>query len=90
MEDGISSAELKKIVASDSIIIGKDETLKGLRTGSLKQVFLAGNCAEEDEELIRHLAQGNNVPVVKLSQSNEDLGLICKKAFHISVLGVSS
>ena len=39
------------------------------------------------KEDIKHFAKINNVKVVEAKEDNEQLGIICKKQFSISVLG---
>ncbi len=80
-------SELKKAVEEKKIILGKDRTIKKLRRGEITKVFLASNCSKDDEEEIKHLAKIGSVKVEKLKQPNEEVGLLCKKSFSISVLG---
>ena len=80
-------SELKKAVEEKRIILGKDRTIKKLRRGDITKIFLASNCSNDDEEEIKHLAKIANVKVEKLKKPNEEVGLLCKKIFSISVLG---
>ena len=60
--------------------------LKKLKRGEISKVFLASNCSKEIEEEIRYLSKINDVKVEKLKQPNEEIGLLCKKNFSVSVL----
>ncbi|MBT6774676.1 50S ribosomal protein L30 [Candidatus Woesearchaeota archaeon] len=80
---------LKSRVDANTAIIGKEKVMKELKNKNLTTIFLAGNCESKTREDIKHLANLANVKVVELEQSNEELGVICKKNFFISVLGIS-
>ena len=80
--------EIKKLLESDKLVIGKDRTLKYLKKGELVKVFLASNLDSESLEDIEHYAALAGTEVVKLTQSNDELGIFCKKPFAIAVMGL--
>ena len=80
--------ELKKLAEGDKLVIGKDETMKALKTGSLSKVFVAKNIPKSVKEDINYYAELAKIEVVEIDRSNEELGTLCKKPFSISVLGV--
>lgn len=79
--------ELKEAIEQRKIIIGKERTLKLLKRGQLSQVIISKNCAKEVKEDIQHYTKLFNIKCAQSSQSNEELGVLCKKPFAISVLG---
>ena len=79
--------DLKKALQEKKVIIGKDRVMKKLRIGKLQKVFLASNCPKIAKEDIIHLAKLHKIEVVDAKVDNEQLGIICKKQFSISVLG---
>ena len=81
-------ADIRDLIEQDKVIIGTDNTMKALRDGKLSKVMLSSNCREDIKEDIRHFAEIGKVVVVELSQANDELGIICKKPFSISVLGI--
>ncbi len=81
------SAELKKLLESKKLVLGTDETLKMLRQGKLKKIFIASNCKKEDKDDVLHYCRVGGVECVELSQSNEEIGVICRKPFAISMVG---
>ncbi len=83
-------AEIRKLLGSDKLIIGSDRVLKMLRNNELKQVILASNVKREMHDDIVTYSKQNNIEVVQLDVPNEELGIYCKKPFHISVLGIRS
>ena len=85
------SEELKLLrdrVKAGSAIVGTERVVKALKTGGLNKVFLAKNAAEEAKETIEHYANLANISVVVLGLDNEELGVLCKKNFFISVVGI--
>ncbi|MBU4501961.1 MAG: ribosomal L7Ae/L30e/S12e/Gadd45 family protein [Nanoarchaeota archaeon] len=82
----MSLAELKKALKEKTITFGTDKTLKMLRNGTAKKVFLASNCTQETKETIAHYAKLNSVEIVIMKQPSDEMGLTCKKPFSIAVL----
>ena len=80
---------LKSKVDENKAIIGKERVMKLLKAKNLSTIFLAANCENKIKEDIKHLASLTDVKIIELPQSNEELGVICKKNFFISVLGLS-
>lgn len=78
--------ELKESLDSKNLTIGTDKTMKKLRNGELKSVFLAKNCPKGIKDSIKHYAKFGKVNIYQLDMNNEELGVICKKPFSISVL----
>lgn len=78
--------EIKKLLKAKKIILGTKRTMKLIKSGSAEQVFLSSNCPEEVRKDIEYYAKITNVPVVALSQPNDELGILCKKPFPVSVL----
>ena len=50
-------------------------------------VYLASNCPQVVKEDVKHYANLYNIKVIEAKENNEELGVICKKHFSISVLG---
>ncbi len=81
-------SEIRKLVKQKSIIIGTDRTLKNLKLGKIKTVYLSSNCSEKAKETIDHYAKLSKTSIIKLKYPNDELGILCKKSFYISVLSV--
>ncbi len=80
--------EIKKLMKDKKLIVGSDETLKGLRTGKLAKIYLADNCPASMREDIARYAGIDGVEIVETRMQNTELGDICKKPFAISVMGL--
>ena len=81
--------EIKASVQAGTALIGKESVVKGLQSGSVQRVFFALNCPASTREDVAHYASLVSVELVDLEQNNEELGVLCKKNFFISVLGIS-
>ena len=70
------------------IVYGTRQTIKQIKLDIIKEIFLAKNCSPEAREKILHYAKLADFKVNELSQSSEELSLICKKDFPVSILSV--
>jgi large subunit ribosomal protein L30e len=82
--------EIKKLHAANKLVLGADETLKLLRQGKVKRVFLSSNCSPVARSDIEQLCRLGEIDCVALPQSSEEIGVLCKKPFAISVVGVTA
>lgn len=80
--------EIKKILGSEKLIIGKERTLKFLKKGELTKIYLAKNVDKESLEDISYYAELNKTEIVHLKQNNDELGTLCKKPFSIAVMSL--
>lgn len=62
--------------------------MKELKRGTVQTVFLSSNCPAEVEADFTVYGKMGKVAIVKVPQSNEELGVICKKPYVISVLSL--
>jgi len=85
-----SLEEIKKLVREGKVIIGKERTMKELAKGGLKEILLSSNCPEEFVKDFEYYSKIAGIKVTKLSIPNDELGIICKKPFSISVLGIKN
>lgn len=79
---------LKEALNQGNVSIGTSKTVKMLKQAKIKKVFLSSNCPEAVSSEIRHYAKMADIPVVRSTRTNEDLGTFCKKPYSISVLGI--
>ena len=86
MADKINSTEIKKLIKSGTFIIGTEKSIKQLKMGKVQKVLVSSNCPASVEKSINHYAGMNGAEVHKLEYPNDELGVICKKPFSISVL----
>lgn len=81
--------EIKKALKEENVIIGTEITLKNLKQGKIARIYLSSNCQSATKDEISHLAEINKTKIIELGINDEELGVICKKPFSISVLSVS-
>ena len=83
-----STMELRKLAEDKKVFIGTERTIKNLKLGRVSAVYVTENISESVLETITRQASLSEVEVTKLNATNEELGIICKKPFRISVLSV--
>jgi len=80
--------EIKKILESDKLIIGKERTMKLLKKGKLAKIYLAKNIDKETKQDLEYYANLNKTEILNVNMSNDELGIFCKKPFSIAVLSL--
>lgn len=83
-----SAANIRKLLEDGKLVIGTERTLKLLRAGKIAEVFFSSNCAAKVRETLARYCGLGSVPCTELPFPNEELGVVCKKPFAISVVGV--
>ena len=89
MAKKISLAEIKKMLKSGNVMVGTEKTLKSLKLGKIEKVLVSSNCPAKVENDISYYAGMTGTEVHKLEYPNDELGVICKKPFSISVLALA-
>ncbi len=79
--------EIKRELKTDKLCFGAKETKQAMRDGTLKRVFVASNSTAIMRADLEHLSKLTGTPVELLPVPNDELGVVCKKQFSISVLG---
>lgn len=80
--------EIRDVLVSGKLIIGTEKTEKDLKRGLLSKVFISSNCPEKVRADFSHYASLANVELIDLSIPNEELGIVCKKPFSVSIVGL--
>ena len=71
--------DIKKATEAGNLIIGTTQVTKKAKQGKIARILLSSNCPES----VKADLSAYSVDV-------EELGVICKKPFSISVLGIAS
>lgn len=82
--DNISN--IKKAVEDKKAIIGTERTLKALKDGQLRTVYVTTNCPNKVKQDIAYYSTLTRVNVIQLEQPNDELGALCRKPFSVSVV----
>ena len=86
MAKKIDSAEIKKMLKSGNVVIGTEKTIKNLKLGRVQKVLMSSNCPAKVEKDISYYSGLSGAEFHKLEYPNDELSIICKKPFSISVL----
>ena len=84
----INATEIKKMLKAGNVIIGTEKSMKSLKLGKVDKILVSSNCPESVEKSINYYAGLSGAEMYKLEYPNDELGIICKKPFSISVLAV--
>jgi large subunit ribosomal protein L30e len=84
----MSLDELKTHLKGKRLLVGTDRTLKQMKLGKLAKVFVSKNCAEDVRRRIEHYCSIGNCTTEVLDVPNVELGMVCKKPFSVSIVGL--
>ncbi|MBO05533.1 MAG: 50S ribosomal protein L30 [Parcubacteria group bacterium] len=84
----LTSTEIKKLIKAKALVVGTDRTIKALKSGRVEKVIVSSNCAEKIVDDLNYYASLNKTETIKVNYLNDELGVICKKPFSISVLSI--
>lgn len=84
----VTSTEIKKLIKAQKLVIGTEGTIKNLKLGKIDKVIVSANCPEKVIGDIEYYSGLNKTEVIKINYPNDELGVICKKPFSISVLSI--
>lgn len=79
----MSSDQLKKVLKEGKFFLGQDITLKKLKHGEVKTVFVASNCPES---IMSKIKGYEGVDIVVMKENSYDLAMLCKKQFHVNMI----
>lgn len=86
MAKKITSAEIKKMLKSGNAVIGTEKSMKSLKLGKVQKILASSNCPARIEKDIVYYSGLTGAEFLKLDFPNDELSIICKKPFSISVL----
>ncbi len=82
------AVEIRKLLGTGKLVIGTERVIKGLKRGEITKVLITSNCPEDVKEDITNYAKISKAEVVQLKIPNDEMGVVCKKPFSISVAGI--
>lgn len=82
----MSIKKLREVLSKGKVTFGAKETIKNIKNGKVKTVFLASNCPSETKEDLNQYKKYNKTEIIQLDQPSDELMLICKKNFPVTVL----
>jgi len=84
----LTQTEIKKLIKAKKVIIGTQRTIKSLKLGKVDKVLLSSNCADRTVNDINYYAGISKAETIMVRYPNDELGVICKKPFSVSVLSI--
>ena len=88
MAKKITSTEIKKLIKSKDLVIGSERTIRNLKLGKVEKVLISSNCPEKVLGDVNYYSGLSKAETIRVPYPNEELGVICKKPFSISVLSI--
>jgi large subunit ribosomal protein L30e len=83
------NSKLALVMKSGKAVLGYKSTLKSLRRGNLKAIFVASNTPSIVKAEINYYALLANTNVYHYTGNNIDLGSACGRYHRVAVLGIS-
>ena len=80
--------ELKDLMTAGKLVIGTDRAMKGLKDGTVARIFLAKNTPKKVVEDVDYYSKMSGSEIIRLDMTNEELGVVCRKPFLISIVTV--
>ncbi len=90
MAKAVVAGDIGELRKAENLVYGSEETLKMVRKGQIRAVFIASNCNLAVKNDLERLCNLNNLKCVVLSQPSDEVGTICRKPFPISVVGIKA
>lgn len=82
----MSIIELRKALKEKTITFGIKTTLKNLKSGKVKSVFLASNATKKMKEDLGYYCKLSGAKLIELDQPSTELQLICKRGHPVAVI----
>ena len=86
--DNSITSKIKSLLDSNRLIYGSSEVAKSIKNNKLEAVIIASNLPDIDKEQFKHYCDIAGIDLFEIEEDNEQLALLCKKPFNISVLGI--
>jgi ribosomal protein L30E len=73
---------------ADKLVIGLETTMNALKNDKLEYVFMANNAPQNMIDDVTHNGTVTETLASQVSINAEDLGVVCKKQFRVTIVGV--
>ena len=81
-------SELKNALKEDKAVLGWNSIERLIKSGVVKKVFISVKASEKVLEDVSHYSKISGFVVEEFVGDAYELGVLCKKPFPVSVLGV--
>lgn len=86
-QEGINS-KIALVMKSGKSVLGFKSTMKAIRSGKAKLVFISSNCPTIRKSQVQYYAMLGHVKIYLFSGNNAALGTTCGKLFNVSTFAV--
>lgn len=82
----MSLPTLREALKNQKLTFGTNATLRQLKLGKVKVVFLAKDCQESTKKSVMYYSTLAKIDVIQMEQGEKEIAQLCKKNFPVSVL----
>ena len=82
----MSVAKLREALKSQKITYGTRETLRNLKLGKTKVVFLSKDCEEHTKKSLQYYSGLSKIDLIPIDQGSKEIAQLCKRNYPVSVL----
>ncbi len=83
-----SEISLKDELKKGNVAVGTKSVMKNIRNGKIIKVYTASNCPAQRMKDLESFSKASKFEIIPLKVPNDELGIVCKKQYSISMLGV--
>lgn len=83
-------AEIKKLFESGKLVLGEERTMRMLKNGSAKKVYLSNTCKVDLCQDVKRYAELAKIDIVEVPMTADEIGALCRKQFGVSILSVKA
>lgn len=80
--------DIKDLLKKKNLVIGTERTLKLAKASKISKAYVSSNCPETVKDDLQQYSSIAKFDIVHVKQNNEELGILCKKPFHISLISL--
>ncbi len=83
-----TNKDIKDSIKTEKVILGTEQTLKLIKQGKIKKVFVSSNCPKDISSDLERYTKVDKFELILTDASNKELGIFAKKPFSISIIGI--
>ncbi len=80
------NADIKKLFEAGKLVLGEERTIKNVKAGRARKVFISKNCKADVFADVKRYAEVAGVIVVEIPLTADEVGALCRKQFGVSIL----
>ena len=80
--------DIRKDLEAGKLVLGHENVVKNIKLSRLVKVYLSSNIPLEWKKDIHHYCGLAGCETIELKFNAQELGVVCKKPFVVSVIGV--